>query len=62
MSDTQLKRQVTESRLSTMDMPAEGWSDAARQAALTRVRSQGLPTRRDEYWKYTHPDGFVVAV
>jgi Fe-S cluster assembly protein SufD len=27
----------------------------ARNAAIARVRAEGLPTRRDEYWKYTDP-------
>ena len=38
--------------------PAEGgaaWIADARSAAIARVRAAGLPTRRDEYWKYTNP-------
>ena len=35
------------------------WAKEARQAASVRVLNQGLPERRDEYWKYTRPDTFV---
>ena len=62
MAVAERKMQDTETRLSTMDMPRNGWSVAARQAAVSWVRSQGLPSRRDEYWKYTRPDTFVAAV
>ncbi len=33
-----------------------GWADAARADALARLQAAGLPSRRDEYWKYTRPD------
>nr|WP_270730909.1 SufD family Fe-S cluster assembly protein [Shimia sp. Alg240-R146] len=40
-----------------MSLPAGGkWATEAREAALTRLRTMGLPDRRDEYWKYTRPD------
>ncbi|MGC1497224.1 MAG: SufD family Fe-S cluster assembly protein [Sulfitobacter sp.] len=39
-----------------LSMPAKGWSRGARENALTRLHAMGLPTRRDEYWKYTRPD------
>ena len=32
------------------------WVTEARSSALKRLRSMGLPTRRDEYWKFTRPD------
>ncbi len=53
--------QATETRLNNMILPASGWSTSARQAAMARVRLQGLPTRRDEYWKYTRPDSLVAS-
>ena len=37
------------------------WAKEARQSAAGRAQSQGLPERRDEYWKYTRPDFFVQA-
>jgi Fe-S cluster assembly protein SufD len=37
------------------------WAKEARQSASERAQSQGLPQRRDEYWKYTRPDVFVAG-
>lgn len=34
-------------------LPAQGWLSAFRRDALDRFREQGLPTTRDEDWKYT---------
>ena len=59
MALAQVKIDATEERLNTLDMPQEGWSTAARKDALMRLRSMGLPSRRDEYWKYTRPDTLV---
>ena len=56
MSALQAKIDVTEERIAAHDMPQGGWSMAARSEALARLRSMGLPSRRDEYWKYTRPD------
>lgn len=39
-----------------------GFSRSGRQAALARVQASGLPTRRDEYWKYTRPDAFTSVL
>jgi Fe-S cluster assembly protein SufD len=59
MALPQAKLDATEERLAAMDLPTGGWSDAARQDAVARVRAMGLPARRDEYWKYTRPDTLV---
>ena len=32
-----------------------GWSQKARESALKRLSKMGLPSHRDEYWKYTNP-------
>ena len=56
MSALQAKIDATEERIAAHDMPQGGWSMAARSEALARLRSMGLPSRRDEYWKYTRPD------
>jgi Fe-S cluster assembly protein SufD len=32
------------------------WITEARKAALARLKTTGLPHRRDEYWKFTRPD------
>ena len=50
------KREAAEGLLKTRDLPAGGaWISKARQAALSRVAEMGLPSKRDEYWRYTDP-------
>ncbi len=50
------KLDLTEARLSGMARPqGAAWANEARLLAEARVRSAGLPTRRDEYWKFTDP-------
>jgi len=57
MTLPQAKQDATEARLSDLDLPEGGaWVSEARKDALARLRQMGLPTRRDEYWKYTRPD------
>ena len=53
---------VTDERLAGLSLPTGGWSDSARKDALSRVQASGLPSRRDEYWKYTRPDTLTQAV
>ncbi len=49
-----------EARLATVDAPeGPAWSKAARIDALERLRATGLPQRRDEYWRFTRPDGLI---
>ncbi|SHG70244.1 Fe-S cluster assembly protein SufD [Cognatiyoonia sediminum] len=56
MALPQMKAALTATRLDGLTLPASnGWGNAARESALARVREMGLPTRRDEYWKYTDP-------
>jgi len=62
MALPQAKLDATEARLSGVTRPdGAAWSNAARDAALARVRNAGLPHRRDEYWKYTNPETLVQA-
>ena len=62
MALPQSKLDSTEARLVDAGVPAGGiWSKAARESALGRLRSMGLPDRRDEYWKFTRPDTLVQA-
>ncbi|MCR9111765.1 MAG: SufD family Fe-S cluster assembly protein [Rhodobacteraceae bacterium] len=62
MAAPQTKPDVTEARLAAHSLPGGGvWATAAREDALSRVRAMGLPTRRDEYWKFTRPDTLVEA-
>ena len=37
-----------------------GWLGAAQAAARTRAATMGLPSKRDEYWRYTDPTGLNV--
>ncbi|MGR3635921.1 MAG: SufB/SufD family protein [Shimia sp.] len=51
------KIEAATARLEGMSLPTGGkWATEAREAALARLRTMGLPDRRDEYWKYTRPD------
>ena len=59
MANPSPKPDLTEARLATLSMP-EGAAEA-RGAALSRVREMGLPTRRDEYWRYTDPASLTQA-
>lgn len=60
MALTQTKLDATEARLHAAQRPdGAAWANAARDAALSRVREMGLPDRRDEYWKFTRPDTLV---
>ena len=62
MAVTQMKAEATEARLAGLTLPdGAAWSNAARADALARVRQMGLPTKRDEYWKYTDPASLTVA-
>lgn len=56
MALPQAKIDVTEARLAALTLPdGGGWGEGARAKALARLREMGLPTKRDEYWKYTDP-------
>ncbi|UWQ76701.1 SufD family Fe-S cluster assembly protein [Leisingera sp. M658] len=61
MALPEVKQSATEARLSALTLPESGCLKAARQAALSRVQTMGLPSRRDEYWKYTRPETLVKA-
>ena len=37
-----------------------GWSQKARESALSRLSNVGLPSHRDEYWKYTNPADLIT--
>ncbi len=61
MAEAALQQTATDARLASLTLPTGGWSEAARADALSRVKSMGLPHRRDEYWKYTRPDTLTQA-
>lgn len=56
MSDAAVKSDPTEAMIASLEMPQGTWAADARADALSRLRTMGLPQRRDEYWKYTRPD------
>ena len=61
MALPQVKQTDLDARLAAMGTLGGGWSRAAREDALTRLKHQGLPHRRDEYWKFTNPADLVSA-
>ena len=47
--------------LDVADLPQGGkWLSDARKSALARLYDMGLPTRRDEYWRFTRPDPLLA--
>ncbi len=49
--------ETTEAMIGARALPeGSAWADPIRRDALARLRQNGLPGRRDEYWKYTRPD------
>ena len=40
-------------------LESDGWHSRARNAARSRLQSSGIPVWRDEYWRFTKPDGFT---
>ena len=44
-----------------LNVPQTGWTADARRAAEARLRGMGLPTKRDEYWKYTDPSSLTCT-
>ena len=62
MALPQTKIDITEARLAGIALPeGSAWATAARTDALARVRQMGLPTKRDEYWKYTDPTSLTAV-
>lgn len=61
MALAQAKLDATATLLSALTMPpGAAWAAQARQNAKARLLAMGLPVRRDEYWKYTHPAALVA--
>ena len=61
MALAKIKTDVTEARLADVALPeCAAWGQAARSDALARVQAMGLPTKRDEYWRYTDPGSLTV--
>ena len=61
MAEAKLQETPTEAMIARQSMPQGGWAQSAREDALARLRTMGLPQRRDEYWKFTRPDTLIQA-
>lgn len=62
MALPKVKEDALAARLAALSMPAsKGWLAAARAEALARLQAMGLPTRRDEYWRYTDATSLNAA-
>ena len=60
MAVRKVDTEAVERRLDSLPTPeGPAWSMQARKDAAARVRSMGLPQRRDEYWKFTRPDSLT---
>lgn len=62
MARTAFRSDATEARIAARG-PVEtgGWTAAARARALARLRAEGLPQPRDEYWRFTNPAALNAA-
>ncbi|MBC6438187.1 MAG: Fe-S cluster assembly protein SufD [Rhodobacteraceae bacterium] len=62
MTQAQAEPDITRARLAALSRPdGAAWSNDIRRMAEARVRTPGLPTRRDEYWKFTDPASLTQA-
>ncbi|NOX39681.1 MAG: Fe-S cluster assembly protein SufD [Alphaproteobacteria bacterium] len=57
-----IKQAGADMRLDNLAIPKGGaWISESRKSALRRLVAQGLPGRRDEYWKFPRPDRLIAA-
>ncbi len=58
----EMRQALASDRTADLPLPAgAAWATEAREAARGRVRAMGLPTKRDEYWKWTDPASLIAA-
>lgn len=63
MATTASKNEATAVLINVGDLPVGAkWMNDARAEALATAQSQGLPSRRDEYWKFTKPDTLTAEL
>ncbi|MFN7223568.1 MAG: Fe-S cluster assembly protein SufD [Paracoccaceae bacterium] len=55
MALAQAKSDALSARSEGLSAGGTGWLGAARRDAVARLALLGLPTKRDEYWRYTDP-------
>ncbi|MEM6389831.1 MAG: Fe-S cluster assembly protein SufD, partial [Pseudomonadota bacterium] len=62
MAVAQSRTDQTEVRLEGLSRPTgeAAWASEARAGAEARLRAMGLPSWRDEYWKFTNPRELVL--
>lgn len=56
------KQDALAARLGGLARHTGGWLGAAQADALARLTAMGLPTKRDEYWRYSDPSSLTAAV
>lgn len=61
MALVQVKQDLLAARVAGLVQAGQGWLERAQGAALVRLSAMGLPTRRDEYWRYTDPASLNAA-
>ncbi|MEZ5754500.1 MAG: Fe-S cluster assembly protein SufD [Paracoccaceae bacterium] len=61
MALPQAKQDALAARIAGLSFAREGWLGAARGEALARLTAMGLPTKRDEYWRYTDPASLTAV-
>ena len=61
MAVAQAKADALLARLDGMTLVKQGCLAPARAEALARLKGMGLPSKRDEYWRYTDPTSLTVA-
>jgi Fe-S cluster assembly protein SufD len=55
------KQDALAARIAGLTFTRDGWPGAARVDAVARLHAAGLPTKRDEYWRYTDPASLTQA-
>jgi Fe-S cluster assembly protein SufD len=55
------KQDALAARIAGLTFTRDGWAGAARVDAVARLHAAGLPTKRDEYWRYTDPASLTQA-
>lgn len=62
MAVAQAKLDALAARLAGLSFDPASAVRAARAEAVSRLSAMGLPSRRDEYWRYTDPSSLVAPV
>ncbi len=62
MAVAQAKADALAARVDGLSAGGTGWLGVARRDASARLAQMGLPSKRDEYWRYTDPASLVAAL